>query len=195
MRVFLRAAGIGAVLIACLLVLGPPAGAQARFNVLQAAPPGAAPPADFTFPDLEGRPRRLSEWRGKVVLLAFFATWCPLCNEEMPKLTQLQKRYEARGFTVLAVSIDQVGAAAVKRWAGEKGLGYPVLHDARFSARATHNVRFVPTLYLLDRKLGLAAWTIGSVDWGGKEASALLDRLLAAPSASGPAAARSARLP
>jgi len=179
-RAFHRAAVFGAALLACFLALEHPSGAaQPRFHVLQALPSGTPPLADFTFPSLEGKPRRLTEWRGKVVLLAFFATWCPLCSEEMPRLSELQKRYEARGFTVLAVSIDQLGPDAVKDWVKEKGLAFPILHDRAFSSRTTHNVRFVPTLYLLGRDLKPAAWTIGSADWRGKEATVLIERLLA----------------
>ena len=177
---FQKTAVFGAALLACLLGLKPPAGAaEPRFHVLQTVPPGTPPLADFTFPDLGGKSRRLSEWRGKVVLLAFFATWCPLCNEEMPRLSKLQKRYEARGFSVLAVSIDQVGAGPVGWWARERGLAYPILQDSSFSSRATHGVRFVPTLYLLGREMRPAARAVGSVDWEGKEASGLIERLLA----------------
>ncbi|MEK6711568.1 MAG: TlpA disulfide reductase family protein [Nitrospinota bacterium] len=179
---FHRAAVFGSALMACFLALEHPSGAaEPRFHVLQTVPPGTPPLADFTLPDLEGKPRRLSEWRGKVVLLAFFATWCPLCNEEMPRLSELQKSYEARGFSVLAVSIDQVGAGPVGRWTQERGLVFPILQDKSFSSRATHGVRFVPTLYLLDREMRLAARAVGSVDWQGREASDLIERLLAPP--------------
>lgn len=180
MRAFHRTAVLGATLLACLLALAPPAGAaESRFHVLQIVPPGTPPLADFTLPDLGGKPRRLSEWRGKVVLLAFFATWCPLCSEEMPRLNALQRRYEARGFSALAVSIDQVGAGQVGRWTQERGLAFPILQDKSFSSRAMHGVRFVPTLYLLDREMRPAARAVGSVDWQGKEASDLIERLLA----------------
>lgn len=179
-RAFHRAAVFVAALLACFLALKHPSGAaESRFHVLQTVPPGAPPLTDLTFPDLDGKPRRLSEWRGKVVLLAFFATWCPLCNEEMPRLSELQKRYEARGFSVLAVSIDQVGAGPVGGWARERGLAFPILQDKSFSSRAAHQVRFVPTLYLLDREMRPAARAVGSVDWQGKEASDLIERLLA----------------
>lgn len=178
-RAFHKTAVLGAALLACFLALKPPAGAsEPRFHVLQTVPPGAPPLTDFTLPDLDGKPRRLSEWRGKVVLLAFFATWCPLCNEEMPRLSELQKRYEARGFSVLAVSIDQVGAGQVGRWARERGLAFPILQDKSFSSRAAHQVRFVPTLYLLDREMRPAARAVGSVDWQGKEATDLIERVL-----------------
>jgi len=178
------AGGLAAGLLLASLWAGGAEGAP-RFNALQIAPEGAEAPRDFAFPDLAGKVRRLADARGKVVLLAFFATWCPLCHEEMPKIARLYEKYKERGFTVVAVSIDQAGADFVRRWVEERKLGYPVLHDQGFASRTTHNVRFVPTLYLLGRDLRLAAWAIGSVDWEGQEAAALLERLLAAkPSAS-----------
>lgn len=152
--------------------------AAPRFNTLRIAPEGAASPKDFTYPDLSGKPVRLSDYRGKVVLLSFFATWCPLCSEEMPKLIRLHERFRDRGFTVLAVSIDQVASSFVQKWVEQKKLNYPVLHDRSDTSRRTHNVRFVPTLYLFDRNLNLAAWAIGSVDWEGEKAAALIEGLL-----------------
>lgn len=169
-----------AALLAACLGASPAEGAP-RFNVLRFAPEGAVPPKDFSFPGLDGRTGRLSDHRGKVVLLAFFATWCPLCNEEMPKLTRLQEKFGDRGFVVLAVSIDRAGPDLVRAWADQKKLTYPILHDRGFTSRRTHNVRFVPTLYLLDRGLGLRAWAVGAVDWEGERATALIEKLLDAP--------------
>ncbi len=159
------------------------AGAAPVFNKLLMAPEGSTPPKDFSYPSLDGKPRKLSEFRGKVVLLAFFATWCPLCNEEMPKLVRIHNKYKNRGLTVLAVSIDRAPASLVKRWSRDRKLTYPVLHDQKFSSRLRYNVRNVPTIYVLDRDLRLAAWTVGQVDWEGKKATALIEKLLAKPEA------------
>ena len=76
-----------------------------------------------------GKHHKLSEFKGKVVMLAFFATWCPLCDEEMPRFSDLQKKYEDEGFTVLAVSVDRASPGFVQKWAENKKLKYPVLHD------------------------------------------------------------------
>ncbi len=168
--------------LAALLFLGmlaSPADAQrSRFHVLRAAPENAVPPPDFQYPDLAGNPRNLGDFRGKVVLLAFFATWCPMCDKEMPKFSALQKKYGGEDFTVLAVSVDGAGAGLVERWARGKGLNYPVLHDRDWTSRQTHNVRFVPTVYLIDREQRLAAWAVGTADWSGARASGMIRRLL-----------------
>ena len=170
------------------------AGAAPVFNKLLMAPEGSTPPKDFSYPSLEGKPRKLSEFRGKVVLLAFFATWCPLCNEEMPKLVRIHDKYKNRGLTVVAVSIDRAPVSLVKSWSRDKKLTYPVLHDQKFTARLRYNVRNVPTIYVLGRDLKLAAWAVGQVDWEGKKATALIEKLLAKPAAAAPAQKKSARL-
>ncbi len=189
----------GVILVAALwVVLFTAGGAKSAptFNQLLIAPKGATPPKDFSFPSLKGKVGKLSEVKGKVVLLAFFATWCPLCNEEMPKLTRVYEKFKDKGLVVLAVSIDQAPASFVKLWAEKKKLTYPVLHDQKYSVRRTHNVRFVPTIYVLDRDLQLAAWTIGQANWEGKKATDLIERLLKAPSsASARSIKKTARLP
>jgi peroxiredoxin len=186
----------------CLLVIFFAASAAGKaesapaFNKLLIAPKGFTPPKDFSFPDLDGKIRKLSEMKGKVVLLAFFATWCPLCNEEMPKLSRLYEKFKGRGLVVLAVSIDRAPASFVRLWTEKKKLTYPVLHDQKYSVRRTHNVRFVPTIYVLDRDLQLAAWTIGQADWEGKKAVKLIERLLMAPSSTrAHSGKKAARLP
>lgn len=164
------------------------AGAAPIFNRLLMAPSGSTPPKDFSYPTLSGEKRTLGEFRGRVVLLSFFATWCPLCNEEMPKLVRVHEKYKARGLTVLAVSVDRSPASFVKLWAEKKKLNYPVLHDQKFQSRLRYNVRNVPTIYVLDRNLQLAAWSVGRVNWEGKKAARLIENLLARPAAEGDAA-------
>lgn len=160
------------------------AAAAPVFNKLLIAPEGSTPPKDFSYPALDGKKRTLSEFRGKVVLLAFFATWCPLCNEEMPTLVSLHEKYKERGLTVVAVSIDRAPVSLVKSWSDKRKLTYPILHDQRFASRLRYNVRNVPTIYVLDRDLKLAAWAVGRVSWEGKKAAALIEKLLAKQAAS-----------
>ena len=154
------------------------ASAAPVFNKLLLAPEGSTPPKDFSYPALDGKKRTLTEFRGKVVFLVFFATWCPLCNEEMPALVRLYEKYKERGLTVVAVSIDRAPVSLVKAWSASKKLTYPVLHDQKFASRLRYNIRNVPTIYVLDRDLNLAAWTVGRVSWKGKKATALIEKLL-----------------
>jgi peroxiredoxin len=85
----------------------------------------ARPPSDFTLPDLDGRKRSLKDWRGQVVLLNFWATWCPPCREEIPLFLDMQRRYGDKGLQIVGVSVDD--AAAVVAYARRLKINYPLL--------------------------------------------------------------------
>ncbi len=90
--------------------------------------PGASGPAPaWTMNDLAGRPVASTNFAGKVVLLNFWATWCPPCREEIPDLIAFQSAHATNGFTVVGVAMDVEGAVAVKPFTERKGLNYPVL--------------------------------------------------------------------
>ena len=89
--------------------------------------PSVAP--DFAVPDLAGQAVRLSAFRGQVVLLNIWTTWCPPCREEMPSMERLYQRLRDRGFALLAVSEDEGGAAVVEPFVRQLGLTFPVLVD------------------------------------------------------------------
>ncbi len=91
-------------------------------------PAGSRPQApDFQLHDSKGRKRRLSEFRGKVVLLNFWATWCAPCLTEIPVLNGVHREYADRGFAVLGVAMDERGWAAVTPFLAERRVDYPVL--------------------------------------------------------------------
>jgi len=90
------------------------------------APAKAAVAAtDFSLPDLEGEQRSLQQWRGKVVMLNFWAPWCPPCRKEIPAFIELQEKYAARGFTIVGITLDTQENAQV--FADTMGINYPVL--------------------------------------------------------------------
>ena len=134
---------------------------------------------DLQLPDLTGKVKNLYDHRKKVVLLTFFATWCPQCNSELSQLIHVQKKYQQKDFTVIAVSIDQDTRKSVQRWVAEKQLNYLVLHDQTYSTRNSHDVSLIPTVYLLDKNMKLAAKVVGEIDWQSLEAGQLIDSLLA----------------
>lgn len=82
--------------------------------------------ADFTLTDLEGKPVKLSDYKGKVVILDFWATWCPPCVKEIPHFNDLAKAYKDKGLVVLGISVDQGGAAAVKKFKTKSAIDYRV---------------------------------------------------------------------
>ena len=113
------------LLIAVVAVLGAAAGFA--YNAWRTAPEagGAAALAAVTLPDLEGRPQALDQWRGKVVVLNFWATWCAPCREEIPILVKLQKKYGAQGLQFVGIAVDQ--AEKVRPYAAEMGMNFPIL--------------------------------------------------------------------
>ena len=90
-------------------------------------PPVAAPTAttDFALRDLAGKTHGLADWRGKVVLLNFWATWCPPCRREIPLFIDLQRRYEKQGLQIVGISVDN--PEAVARYWQEMHINYPLL--------------------------------------------------------------------
>jgi thiol-disulfide isomerase/thioredoxin len=87
-----------------------------------AAPAGAT---DFSLPDLDGRPQTLAQWRGKTVLLNFWATWCPPCREEIPLFVEYQRQYAARGLQIVGIAIDS--REAVSAFTRQLKTNYPQL--------------------------------------------------------------------
>jgi thiol-disulfide isomerase/thioredoxin len=81
--------------------------------------------ADLAFPDLDGRPRALSEWRGKLVLLNFWATWCTPCLKEIPLLVETQREHGPRGLQIVGIAMDEV--EPVKAFAQRLQMNYPIL--------------------------------------------------------------------
>ena len=86
---------------------------------------GAAALLSSVFPDLSGRPRRLLEWRGRILLCNFWATWCAPCREEMPMLAQIREKYAANGVEFVGIGIDS--ADKIREFVKEYPVGYPIL--------------------------------------------------------------------
>lgn len=155
-----------------------------------AAPGGLAPvkgivAADFIATDTEGRKQRFAAQRGKVVLLNFWATWCPPCRREMPAMEQLHRAYGERGLAVVAVSQDQAPLAAVRAFAAELGLSFPVWHDRDGLAGRLYGIPGVPVSYLIGRDGRIAYKVSGEYDWTSPEARAAVEALLAGPARQG----------
>ena len=113
------------LLIAAVALLGAAAGFA--YNAWRTASDGSrsAALAAVTLPDLQGRPQALDQWRGKVLVLNFWATWCAPCREEIPVLVKLQNKYEAQGLQFVGIAIDQ--AEKVRPYAAEMGMNFPIL--------------------------------------------------------------------
>lgn len=114
--------------------------------------------ADFSLTDLQGKIWHLEELRGKVVLVNFWATWCPPCRKEMPDLQALYDKYKDSGFVVLAISDEE--AAKVTPFLAERKITYPVLFDPERKVNDAFLVRGIPKSFVYDREGKLVAQSI-----------------------------------
>lgn len=115
----------------------------------KSAPQGIAP--DFTLQDLDGKTVSLSDFRGKVVVLDFWATWCPPCRASIPGLERLHRTYSQKGLVLLAVSLDEGGWEDVKSFRTEYGISYTILKGTEDVA-SKYLVRSIPMLVVIDRE-------------------------------------------
>jgi peroxiredoxin len=125
---------------------------------------GAVAP-DFTLPDLEGKMVSLSDYKGRVVLLNIWATWCPPCVEEMPSMEKLYREMKDEGFEILAVSIDTSGAKAVLPFMEKHKLSFPALTDSEGATKLLYHTTGVPESFLIDKDGVIAEKIIGPRDW------------------------------
>lgn len=155
-------------------------GALARLQVLDAPP---AQPAE-AFSDGAGGTGRLADYRGEVVLVNLWATWCAPCMAEMPTLAALQRRFQGRGFKVVPISVDSEGDLAKARaeLARLSGGGLPFLADYSRAVLFAVAAPGMPTTILYDRQGREIARLAGEADWSSDEAAALIEAALAGES-------------
>ena len=162
----------------------------AAVGIRRPAEPSEAP--DFILMTLAGQPVRLREFRGKLVLLNFWATWCAPCLHEMPSMERLYQTFKQADFVLLAVSMDRQGEEVARPFVENLQLTFPVLLDSTLEVSRQYGVRGLPTSYLIDPDGRLIGAVIGARDWYRTEAKALLAGLLrqTSPTADHPPHAR-----
>jgi thiol-disulfide isomerase/thioredoxin len=138
---------------------------------------GIAP--DFTLKDLRGHDVKLSEYRGHVVLLDFWATWCPPCQETIPELVSVEKKYKNKGIVVLGISIDEGRDIATKlsAFSKEHEMNYPILLGSD-AVEETYNIRSIPTMLLVDREGKVRELYMGYMENFQDIVSAEIDKLI-----------------
>jgi peroxiredoxin len=146
----------------------------ADFGVIQPRTRLLAP--DFALTGMDGVSRSLSSYRGKIVMLHFWATWCASCRQEMPALQQLNKDFEGRDFELLCVSVDRGDGDAVRTFMHDINLHFNTLLDPEGEVRNAYAVRALPTTYLIGRDGKFSGLIMGERDW--KKAGSVLDSLL-----------------
>jgi thiol-disulfide isomerase/thioredoxin len=130
------------------------------------SPSGALPtegePTPFELPDMAGKKVKLSDFAGKVVLLDFWATWCPPCVEETPDLVEIHSKYAPKGFTIVGVAIEEASQADVADFIKSRKVPYPILYAEE--RPAGYKLRALPTAYLIDRKGRIRMRYLGEKD-------------------------------
>jgi cytochrome c biogenesis protein CcmG/thiol:disulfide interchange protein DsbE len=152
---------VGALALAALVALH-----LRRTNVPHAATPATrehplAP--DFTLPQLDGHNLRLSSYRGKVVLLDFWATWCDPCREETPHFVELQQKYGDRGLQIIGVSMDD-SPEPVRAFYQQFHMNYPVVMGTAKTGELYGGVLGLPIAFLITRDGRIYAKHIGATD-------------------------------
>lgn len=110
------------------------------------------PAPDFELASLDGKKVKLSDFRGKAVLLNFWATWCSPCKVEMPWFVDLQKKYGSDGLVVLGIAMDDTETPKIAQFASEMGVNYPVLLGTDKVSEDYGNVQYLPTSFYIDRE-------------------------------------------
>jgi len=141
-----------AVLLTLAVILLAGCGSSNAIEVGDQAP-------DFTLSDADGRPVTLSAFSGKVIVLDFFASWCPPCRIEIPDFIKLQNEYGNKGFTMVGVSL--VSPKDTKEFASQSGINYPVAVDNGKVSAAYGPIRSIPTTFVIGKDGRVAKVYIG----------------------------------
>ena len=149
--------GIGLFLLVLFAKTGPQQGAQVIREGDQAP--------EFQLPTVDGKQVSLSDFRGKIVMVHFWATWCPPCVDELPTLERVYRSFLGTDFELLAVSVDEGGAQAVASFLKKNRLGLPVLLNPSGSIAKSYGTFKFPETYLLDRNGIVRYKVIGPADW------------------------------
>ena len=188
-----RVVPLGAVLLAVVLLAVVPLAvvtASARADVPAKLVTGAmanftvskplAPAPDVRFVDGDGKPTSLADFRGKLVLVNFWATWCAPCRREMAEFDHLQAELGGEDFVIVAISADRKGPEVIPPFYKENGIKHlGVYNDKSMKTHRAFRVPGLPTTVLIDAEGNLIGRLIGPAEWASPEALALVKHLIA----------------
>jgi peroxiredoxin len=139
------------------------------------------PAPDFTYPGLDGKMVSLSDYRGKVVLVNIWATWCKPCVDEMPSMEKLYQNLKGEDFEILAVSIDSQGSKVVAPFMKKYKLTFPALIDSMGTIKKTYKTTGVPESFIINKDGFLVKKVIGPLDWSHPDVLSLFRELIQRP--------------
>jgi peroxiredoxin len=133
---------------------------------------------DFTLSDLAGKKTTLSDLKGSVVLVNFWATWCPPCREEIPSMAALNRIMTGKPFRMLAISIDQGGKGAVSDYFNRNGVSLPALLDSDAKVGNLYGITGVPETFVIDKTGVILKKVVGPLDWSSPDVVTFLDNAM-----------------
>jgi peroxiredoxin len=161
-------------LAAALLVMVCGAAAAADLKLWTGGPPPA-----LALKDLDGRQHRLADYRGKVVLINFWATWCGPCREEMPSIQELKNKLAGRPFVVLAVNLDEP-ESRIRKFLTQMKLDFPILLDPDRKVAKGWNARILPATFIVGPDGRVRYSLVGEINWANEHVVARISELLPA---------------
>jgi len=138
---------------------------------------GQLRPDDFSLIDVKGVSHSLSQYRGKVVIVNFWASWCPPCVHEMPSMSGLKRVFKNRPLEILAINLGEK-SDDINEFLSKHPVDFPVLLDSEQKMPKKWNVFAFPTSYILDKNGVIRFSVAGGLDWNSKEVKAKIDQLL-----------------
>jgi peroxiredoxin len=167
------------IIFPLMLLLSTIAQAAAPLDNLSVVPEVARHSAsDFEIEKLDGGKAGLTDYKGKLVLLNFWATWCIPCREEMPGMETLWQKYKEQGFVVLAVSVDEGSKSRIETFSKLLDLSFPILLDPESEVSDLYKVSNMPTSFLIDGNGKIISRIVGTEDWSSPAAVELVEKLL-----------------
>ena len=133
---------------------------------------------DFVSENLRGGNTGLADYKGKIVLLNFWATWCMPCRAEMPSMETLWQKYKEQGLVIAAVSVDEGSRGRIETFSKLLDLSFPILLDPESEVSDLYKVSNMPTSFLIDRNGKIISRIVGTEEWASPEAIQLVEDIL-----------------